>query len=155
MPCPIRYHFRQRFAVSARKAYKWCTDYSPEDHALMGEETAERQITRVTDATIILTDTFHTSKGIIEKQKLVQLYPDRLSWISTHLTGPNKYSQFIYEILAEGDGASHLDFTALHLKYEKENVDSEDIKALADKLKEEDSATWKRLAKAMTKELNK
>jgi hypothetical protein len=155
MPCPIRYHFSQRFPVPASKAYQWCTDYSPEDHALMGDAAAERHITRVTDTTIILTDLFHTSKGNVEKQKLVQLYPDRLSWISTHLTGPNKYSQFIYEISAEGDGASRLDFTALHLEYEKENLDSEAIKSLAEKLKKEDSETWKLLAKAMAKELGK
>jgi hypothetical protein len=121
----------------------------------MGADAAERQITHLTDTTIILTDVFHTSNGHVEKQKLVQLYPDRLSWISTHLTGPNKYSQFIYEISAEGDGASRLDFTALHLEYEKENLDSEGIKSLADKLKKEDSATWKLLAKAMVKELGK
>ena len=155
MPCSIRYSFSQRFSVPARKAYKWCTDYGPEDHALMGDEAAERQITRVTDTTIILTDIFQTSSGTVEKQKLVQLYPDRLCWVSTHLTGPNKYSQFIYEISTEGNSASRLDFTALHLEYEEEKLDSEDIKSLAGKLKEEDSAAWKLLAKAMTKELGK
>jgi hypothetical protein len=130
----------------------WCTAYSPEDHALMGEEAAERQITHLTDTTIILTDIFHTPNGLIEKQKLVQLYPDRLCWISTHLTGPNKYSQFIYEISAEGKNASRLDFTALHLEYEKK-LDSEGIKSLADKLKEQDSKAWNLLAEAMRKEL--
>ena len=156
MPCPVRYHFSQRFPVSARKAYKWCTDYTPEDPALMGNEAvAERRITRVTDATVILTDIFHTRKGDVDKQKLVQLYPDRLSWVSTHLAGPNRYSQFIYEISAEGDSASRLDFTALHLEYEKENLDSNDVKSLADKLKKEDSALWKLLAKAMAKDLGK
>jgi hypothetical protein len=155
MPCSIRYCFTQRFSVPARKAYKWCTDYSPEDHALMGDEAAERQITHITDTTIILTDIFHTSSGSVEKQKLVQLYPDRLRWISTHLTGPNRYSQFIYEISAEGNAASRLDFTALHIEYEKEKLDNEDIKSLAGKLKEEDSAAWKLLARAMTKELGK
>jgi hypothetical protein len=152
MPCSIRYRFSQRFSVPARKAYKWCTDYAPQDHALMGDEAAERQITHLADSTIILTDIFQTKKGKVEKQKLVQLYPDRLSWVSTHLTGPNKYSQFIYEISAEGNGASRLDFTALHLEYEKK-LDGEDIKSLADKLKKEDSAAWKLLAKAMAKEL--
>jgi hypothetical protein len=153
MPCSIRYHFSQRFSVPARKAYLWCTAYSPEDHALMGEEAAERQITHLADTTIILTDIFHTRNGSIEKQKLVQLYPDRLCWISTHLTGPNKYSQFIYEISAEGKNASRLDFTALHLEYEKEKLDSEGIKLLADKLKEQDSKAWNLLAEAMRKEL--
>jgi hypothetical protein len=119
---------------------------------LMGEKSAERQITYLTENTVILTDIFHTNSGPFEKQKLVQFYPDRLRWISTHLTGPNKYSQFIYEISAEGNDASRLDFTALHLEYEKK-LDSEDIKSLADKLKEEDSKAWKLLAKAMTKEL--
>lgn len=155
MLCSVRYCFSQSFFVPARKAYKWCTNFSPEDHALMGNEAAERQITHLAENTIILTDIFHTVKGNVEKQKLVQLYPDRLCWISTHLTGPNKYSQFIYEISAEGNGASRLDFTALHLEHEKEKLDSEDIKLLADKLREEDSTAWKLLAKALAKELGK
>jgi hypothetical protein len=119
----------------------------------MGEDAAERRITHLTETTIILTDIFHTGKGSVEKLKLVQLYPDRLSWISTHLTGPNKYSQFIYEISAEGNSASRLNFTALHLEYGKENLNSEGVKSLADRLKAEDSAAWRRLAKAMAKEL--
>ncbi len=155
MPYVVRYCFSQRFPVPARKAYQWCTDYSLEDPVLMGNEAAERRITRVTDATVILTDIFHTGKGDVEKQKLVQLYPDRLSWVSTHVAGPNRYSQFIYEISDEDKGASRLDFTALHLEYEKENLDSEAIKLLAGKLKKEDSDLWKRLAKAMTRELCK
>ncbi len=154
MPYPIRYHFSQRFPVSARKAYLWCTDYRNEDHALMGDATAERHITRVTDATMLLIDIFHTGKGNVEKQKIVQLYPDRLLWVSTHLNGPHKYSQFIYEISAEGDSASRLDFTALHLEY-SENLDSDTIKLLAEKLREEDAAAWKLLAEAMAKELGK
>jgi hypothetical protein len=132
----------------------WCTEYSPEDPMLMGDVAAERQITQLTDSTIILTDIFHTSSGPVEKKKLVQLYPERLSWISTHLTGPNKHSQFIYEISAEGKDASRLDFTALHLEYEKEKSSSVDVKLLAEKLRIEDSEAWKLLASAMTKELN-
>jgi hypothetical protein len=151
MPCSIRYCFSQSFAFSARETYKWCTDYSPMDHALMGDNEAERLITRVAEDTIIITDIFHTGKGKVEKQKLVQLYPDRLRWVSTHLTGPHKYSQFLYEISAEGSGASRLDFTALHLEYGGK-LCSEDIKLLAGKLKEEDSAAWKLLAKAMAKD---
>jgi hypothetical protein len=154
MPYSIRYRFSQRFSVSAREVYDWCTNYGPEDHALMGDEAAERQITRVAEDVVVLTDVFHVGTGAVEKQKVVQLYPDRLRWVSTHLTGPHKYSQFIYEISAEGDEASRLDFTALHLEY-GEKLDSEDIKLLADKLKEEDANAWKLLAKAMAKELGK
>jgi hypothetical protein len=151
MPSSIRYCFSQRFSVSAREAYDWCTDYAPQDHVLMGDESAERQITRLTEDTVILTDIFHVGTGTVEKQKVVHLYPDSLRWVSTHLTGPNKYSQFIYEISAEGNDASRLDFTALHLEYA--TLDSEDVKSLADKLRREDSGAWKLLAKAMAKEL--
>ena len=154
MPYPIRYHFRQRFPVPARKAYQWCTNYSPLDHTLMGDATAERHITQITDATFLLTDIFHTGEGAVEKQKIVQLYPNRLLWLSTHLNGPNKYSQFIYEISAEDDTMSRLDFTALHLEY-RENLDSDSIKLLAEKLREEDSEAWRLLAEAMAKELSK
>jgi hypothetical protein len=121
---------------------------------LMGDTAAERHITHITDATVILTDIFHTGEGAVEKQKVVQFYPDRLLWVSTHLNGPHKYSQFIYEISAEGGSASRLDFTALHLEY-KENLGKEDSKLLAAKLKKEDSAAWKLLAKAMAEELGK
>jgi hypothetical protein len=155
MPYAIRYRFRQRFPVPARKAYEWCTDFSPEDYVLMGEKAAKRQIRHVTASTIILTDTFHMGMDYVEKQKLVQLYTDRLCWVSTHLTGPNRYSQFIYEISAEGKSASHLDFTALNLEYERKKLDSDGAKSLADKLKKEDSAAWKLLVKAMVKELGK
>jgi hypothetical protein len=151
MPCPIRYCFSQRFSVSAREAYNWCTDYGTQDHVLMGDETAERQITRLTEDTVILTDLFHVGGGTVEKQKVVHLYPDRLRWVSTHLTGPNKYSQFLYEISAEGKDASRLDFTALHLEYSK--LEGENVKSLAAKLRQEDSGAWKLLAKAMAKEL--
>ncbi len=56
---------------------------------------------------------------------------------------------------AEGDSASRLDFTALHIEHEKENLDEEGIRLLADKLRKEDSAVWKLLAKEMEKELGK
>ena len=153
MPSAVRYHFTQRFPVPARRAYKWCTAFNPMDHALMGEENAERQVKPIAEGTLILTDVFHAN-GHVEKQKLVQLYPDQLCWISTHLTGPHKYSQFIYEISEEGESASRLDFIGLHLEYD-ENLDEADIKLLADKLRKEDSYAWRLLAKAMAKELGK
>ena len=119
MPLPVRYHFRQRFGVSAKRAFEWCTTFDLQDHELMGDEGAERHVTSVAEGTIILKDIFHTETGTIEKEKLVQLYPGQLSWVSTHLTGPNKYSQFLYKISADGKEASILDFTGLHLDYKE------------------------------------
>jgi len=151
MPMPIRYHFTQRFPVSAKKAFEWCTSFDPRDPVLMGEEGVKRQITHVTEGVIMLKDIFHSEKGIIEKEKLVELYPDQLSWVSTHLAGPNKYSQFLYVITPDGKAASTLSFTGLHLEYEAK----EDAQSLAERLCLEDAGAWKLLAKAMTKELKK
>ncbi|MGA2385548.1 MAG: hypothetical protein ABSG33_03340 [Candidatus Bathyarchaeia archaeon] len=93
-------------------------------------------------------DVFHSAMGTMEKEKVLQLYPDQLAWVSTHLTGPNKYSQFLYRISADGKEASVLEFTGLHLDYESK----EDAKLLAQKLRRADAAAWKLLAKAMAEE---
>ncbi len=148
MALAVMYHFSQRFVVSAQKAFDWCTDFESKDHVLMGDRNAERHISRITARTIILKDTFYLPTGTVQKQKLVQIYPEQLSWISTHLTGPNKYSQFLYKIIAQSKGYSTLNFTALHLEYhEKVNA-----KLLADRLCKEDAAVWKLLAKAMARD---
>ncbi len=148
MASVIRYYFSQRFSVSAQRAFDWCIDFDPNDYSLMGEANATRQVSHITKDTIILKDIFITSFGSIEKQKLIQLYPNRLSWTSTHLTGPNKYSQFLYKITAEGKGFSALNFTALHIEYDEKA----DEKLLANRLCKEDAAAWKLLAKEMEEE---
>ncbi len=114
MALNVGYHFSQRFAVSAQKAFDWCIDFDPKDHVLMGVENAERKIIQITSGTFILKDTFHLRGETSEKQKLVQVYPKELSWTSTHLTGPNKYSQFLYKIIPQGKDASALNFRCSH-----------------------------------------
>jgi hypothetical protein len=151
MALAVRYYFIQRFAISAQSAFDWCTNFDPEDHLLMGEADAKRQVSHITNDTIILNDSFPSSSGPIEKQKLVQLYPSKLSWTSTHLTGLNKYSQFLYKITSQGKGFSTLNFTGLHIEYE-EKVDA---KQLAGRLCREDADAWKLLAKAMEQDLKK
>jgi hypothetical protein len=151
MPLTVRYHFIQSFPVFAKLAFAWCTDFSQEDQVLMGEENAERQIIHLGKNTLILKDVFHSAKGSVEKEKLVTLYPEQLFWISTHLTGPNKHSQFLYQILPNGKSASVLNFRALHLEYDKKT----NATLLAEQLCREDSNAWKLLAKAMANELKK
>jgi hypothetical protein len=151
MALAVRYYFIQRFAVSAQSAFDWCTNFDPEDHLLMGDANAKRQVSHITNDTIILNDFFASPSGPIEKQKLVQLYPSKLSWTSTHLTGPNKYSQFLYKITSQGKGFSTLNFTGLHIEYDEKA----DTKLLADRLCKEDAAAWKLLAEAMVKEFGK
>lgn len=154
MPNPIYYHFQQHLNVSAHKAYEWCTNYAPGDHELMGVKDASRKIEHFTERTVILTDTFNTgTKSQIKKQKLVQLYPETLFWTSTHLSGPAKHSQFIYQITAEADDTSHLDFTGIFLDYAHEKVSEAAAIKLAEKECNDDAAVWVLLAKAMEKDL--
>lgn len=149
MVTTVRYHFRQSFPVPPKEAFDWCTDFTPQDQPLKGYSNSTRAVTKVSDGSVILTDTLHAAAGSVEKQKLVQLYPDQHFWVATHLTGPNKHSQFLYQITPDQKGGSYLDFTALHLAYETE----EDAETLAARLCQADSAAWKLLAKAMANEL--
>ncbi len=122
----------------------------------MGEKDASRKIEHFTERTVILTDTFNVeTKSQIEKQKLVQLYPETLFWTSTHISGPAKHSQFIYQITAEGDDTSHLDFTGIFLDYAHKNVSKEGAVKLAEKECKNDAEAWALLAKAMEQDLCK
>jgi hypothetical protein len=148
----IHYHFIQRLNVPAARAYEWCTDYDPQDHVLM-RANAKREILRVSENVILLTDTFYNENGSVTKQKLVCLYPNRLFWTSTHLTGPNKYSQFLYEIVQESKSWCRLEFTGLQIEYNaEESLSMKEAEALAEKLRKEDAATWRLLAAAMERE---
>ncbi len=155
LPVTIRYHFRTRFAVSAAKAFGWCTDYhsGSEDHALMAEETGSRKVDHVAEDTLILIDTFQAKEDKVEKQKLVKLYPNQLSWNATHISGPAKYSQFLYQITPDGENTSHLDFTGAFLDWAHEKLSEAEKSRLSRQLCREDAEAWKHLAKAMKKDL--
>jgi uncharacterized membrane protein len=155
MPQPVRYQFTQRFSQPARKAYEWCTDFTPEDQVLMGNGNATREVRKITESTFILTDTYQGEGEPTVKHKLVCLYPDRLMWTSTHLKGPAKHSQFIYEITAETETSSSLRFSALHIARDLKGVNETVTERLAEELRKEDSDMWKDLAKEMEKELSK
>lgn len=116
---------------------------------LQGCKNSERVVTKIAEGIIILKDTSITAAGTVEKQRLVQLYPAKLFWVSTHLTGPNKHSQFLYQISSDGKNGSFLDFSALNLQYDG----IKDAEVLAARLFQEDSEAWQLLAKALSKEL--
>ncbi len=149
----IHYEFIQKFNIPAQKAFAWCTRYDPTDMKLMQEENATREVQHIADHVLILKDTFIIEGKSVEKQKLVSLYPIRLTWTSTHLTGPNKHSQFLYEIFALSEGESQLRFTASSLDCEVENKN--DAEKQGKKLSKMDSENWKMLAQKMEKDLNR
>ena len=149
---PIQYQFSQRFNLPAHKAYEWCTNFTPKDPALMREK-ATREVKPITENTFILTDKFQVLGETTIKQKLVCLYPNRLMWTSTHLTGPAKHSQFIYEIKSVTKTTSRLKFTALHLAHDLKGGSFKiNTERLAEELRKADSDVWKNLAREMEKE---
>lgn len=135
-------------------AFEWATDYGPGDLALMGEG-GRRSVKVLSDDIVILTDSFHErGKGRITKKKLVRIYGERLFWTSTHLTGPNRHSQFLYQIIQEGNDKSRLDFTGSQVFHEEEEPSAQRIRSMARTLTKEDSLAWRRLARAMEKDLS-
>jgi hypothetical protein len=153
MPNTIRYKFSQKFAVSPKQAYLWCTDFSPHDPQLLGYSIIKRKVTHLSEGLILLKDISNTSQGEVEKQKLVHLYPWKLSWTLTHITGPTKHSQFCYEIIEDANGC-HLNYEALHIEHRKDNMAFNETLQLATAFRNKDSEMWRLLALAMEQELN-
>ncbi len=147
----ISFRFSQRFNSPAREVYEWATDYDPEDFVRMGH-SGKRKIARVCNETLILTDTFEGEDGAkITKKKLVRLDPAGLRWTNTHLTGPNQHSQFLYELIPEGESACRLDFAGMQI-LELEDASKRAVAACSRQLRREDSITWKNLARAFASE---
>jgi len=150
----VFYKFSQRFDYPADAVYEWATDYRPRDIELTGKR-GTRRITRVCNDTLILTDTiFAEGGGRVSKKRLVKLYPERLAWTNTHLTGPNRHSQFLYEVLPEGKRKSRLDFTGGQIE-KVAKVTAKQARTLARKIAKEDAKTWKNLARALAADLKR
>ena len=56
----IRYEFSQHFRATPAEAFAWCTDYSPNDHALMGLK-GKRKSTKISEDAFLLDDTMFPS----------------------------------------------------------------------------------------------
>jgi hypothetical protein len=147
----VRYRFAQPFDFSAETAYEWCTDYQPDDLARMGKK-GTRKVDKINEDTLILTDTIVDPGKRVRASRLVRLNPDRLSWTSTHLTGTHKFSQFLCQIIPEGERGSRLEFIGLHINYGRRPNPAR-IASMASELADADSSEWLLLAKAMKEEL--
>ncbi len=146
----VRYSFSQEFDAPADRAYAWCVDYKPDDWTIMGKN-GRREIERLNEDTIILTDTVVGRDGPVTKQRLVRLNRDRLAWTNTHIGGPNLHSQFWYQVVPSGKG-SRLDFTGLQINYGRRPSD-EEVARMAAELARDDSGMWRLLAEEMRKDL--
>lgn len=150
----IDYRFSQRFGFPAAQVYAWATDYRPGDIEMLGKKGRRKAVFLCADA-ILLTDMFVRDDGRrVSKKKLIRLYPERLCYVSTHMAGPNKYSQFFYEIVPEGKRASRLDFTGREI-VSVASMTLRERAAHARNGRLETAAMWRRIARAMANDLGK
>jgi hypothetical protein len=148
----MRYEFSQHFRVPATEAFAWCTDYSPDDHALMGLK-GRRKSTRVSGDTIILDDTIFAAGKGVNKKKLIKIDPKRMTYYNIHFTGPTKHSLYFYQIVPDGEGESRLDYTAYEVSYPKKAPSKKQLADIAEAEAVVWHKDWGNLAKAMEKEL--
>jgi hypothetical protein len=144
----VSYTFSQHFQVPAQAAFHWATDYKSNDLALMGEK-GKRTIRKLTNDTIILKESILRGKKKITKVKLVRIHPRKLSWHNIHVQGPNKYSEFLYEIIPQGRNESRLTFTGLLVLYSEQQINPRRLSQIATSEKRYDAQAWRLLAKAM------
>jgi hypothetical protein len=146
------YRFSVKLPASRERAFRWATDYRPTDLDLMGEH-GRRKVERLAKNTLLLTDVFETPRGRVTKVKLVHLLPDRYVWTSTHLSGPARYSQFLYELLPGGRNGCRIYFTGLQVEHVARPATGRAVTRRAKELAREDSRAWRRLAAAMAREV--
>ena len=148
----VHYRFSQHFDFPPEEVFQWCTDYAPGDIELMGNK-GRRKVKRLNDDTFVLNDKYKTKEGKVVKKKLVRIYPERLSWTNTRVSKDGRYSQFLYQIVAEEGGGCRLDFSGSQI-FSGKKPGKAKLDAIAKQLDTEDSAGWRNLAKAMAKDLS-
>jgi hypothetical protein len=148
----VHYRFSQKFSVPASDAFAWAIDYDAEDISLMGLN-GKREIERISKDTLILTDTFFAGGRTTTKRRLIRLFPELFMLTNTRLSGPNRFSQFIYQFVDEGKRRSRLDFTGAQVNKSKTRPPASKIAALGREYAAADSALWVNLAAAMEQDL--
>jgi hypothetical protein len=146
------YRFRLTLPAPADVAYRWATDYAPDDPARMGQ-LGRRRVERLAEGTIRLTDRIRQGGRWVTKVRLVRLRPRERSWTNTHLAGPTCHSQFFYRITPRGGSASTLEFVGLQVEPSPRPLSPRELAARARTVAREDAATWRRLARALRDEL--
>jgi hypothetical protein len=153
----LTYRFTTKLAVPRAQAYRWATDYRPTDLKLAGL-SATRKVEKLSEGLILLTDSFDADPfnsrpgARTVKEKLVHLYPDRWSWTSTHISGPARYSQFLYQLTPRGARACALHFTGSQVEQVARSPTRSSIQCRTRRLKQEDSRLWARFAAELAKE---
>ncbi len=148
----VPYRFSVRLPAPVDAAYRWATDYRPDDPTLGGGSGTRTIVTLAPDA-LLLTDTVPSGRGTRSKTRLVRLLPGRHAWTSTHVSGPNRHSQFLYQLRPAGRGGSRLEFTGLHLARMRRRPNASAIAALGRAIARDDRREWLVYARVMARDL--
>jgi hypothetical protein len=153
----VTYTFTTKLPVPRAQAFRWATDYRSTDLKLAGL-SARRKVERLTEDLILLTDSFDADpfssrRGVrTVKRKLVHLYPDRWAWTSTHVSGPARFSQFLYRLTARGRGGSALHFTGSQVEQVSRPPTRSSLRRRARELRAEDSRLWDRFSELIARD---
>jgi len=149
---PIDYSFKQRFRAPAAFAYRWATEFTPRDWAI-GGITGRRKVVTIAENTILLLDTFPGDDGPpVRKTKLVHVYPETRTWVSTHIAGPRRHSQFRYCIREDGPASSILEFRGREIRREAYIMGRAASDSPPAVLRRADSQMWKLFALGMERD---
>jgi len=149
----VRFRFRQGFRVPAKAAYLWCTDFQASDASLF-EQKWRREVRRLSEDAVILTETTWPNGQTRVIRRLVRLSSRDLAWTNTHLSGPYRHSQYWYRIVPDGPRHCHLEFTGMRLVRTSKALSVAGKARLARQERQGDSRLWRaRIAPALEREL--
>lgn len=148
----IRHEFAQHFRAPPRDAFDWLTDYTPDDHALMGLK-GKRRFRAVSKDTIVIDDTAYSGGRAIRKRKLVKLDAKRLTYYNVLLTGPSRDTLVFYQILPDGDGESKVLYTEYEVIHPKKTPTEKQLAEIAEAESVAWHKEWGNLARAMESDL--
>jgi hypothetical protein len=149
----VEYEFTVRLPAPRAEAYRWATDYRSDDFDRVGLP-ARRTVRPLGPGLVLLTDSFSADPFAAQrgarttKRKLVHLYPRRFRWVSTHVAGPARHSQFVYELLPAGRSACRLRFTGAQVESYARRPSPAALRRRARELRKEDSGLWRRLVRS-------
>ncbi|MFY9717635.1 MAG: GNAT family acetyltransferase [Thermoplasmata archaeon] len=149
----LPYGFRVPLAAPARRAYDWCTDFSPADGSLFSEST-RRTVRRITEDALVMTDTTWPGGRLRRIRRLVRLNASELAWTNTHLDGPFQGSQYWYRVVPDGPDRSALEFRGLRLERRSSLASPAANARRAAACRRDDREEWQtRLAPALARDL--
>jgi len=151
----LDYRFEQPFRVSARDAFRWCTDFGPSDGAIFSKKT-RRSVRWLGPDTAIMTDTTYPDGAPVRIRRLVRIDAARRAWTNTHLDGPFRFSQYWYRIEPRGARASSMEFVGHRVIWRRSRPGPAVVRRLSEAERDHDSSEWRNyLAPALERDLSR